>query len=265
MTEKTRQKILSACYKFLLPIARVLLANGIGYREFDDVCRRAFVESASTQFGVRGRATNTSRVAAMTGIPRKQVKELREKTGITESDSKTLLSPLADLMHQWSTNERFLDSNGKPKKLPLRKEGLESFPALVKTAMHDVPPGAVRTELLRLGVIEILDGDSVRLTRRSLVPRKAEARLESALTYSLGGLAQTIARNADPTLSETDRLFERFVESRPFAETEVQRIRSVLHQRLVEISEELDSTLNRGEPYREGSNKRIGVGIYYCE
>ena len=131
--------------------------------------------------------------------------------------------------------------------------------------MHDVPPGAVKAELLRLGVIELSDGDTVRLTRRSLVPRKVEARLESALTYSLSGLAQTIARNADPRLSEADRFFERFVESRPFTAQEVKQIRSMLHQRLVEISEELDSKLNSGESCHEESEKRVGVGIYYCE
>jgi Family of unknown function (DUF6502) len=266
MSDAARQRILTACYKLMRPIARVLLANGISYREFDEVTRQAFVQTASSEFGVRGRETNTSRIAAMTGMARKQVQEEKKKLSLEASESKRLLSPLADLLQRWATSEEYQDRTGSPKPLSLQDGGENSFSKLVQVCLGDVPAGAVKAELLRMGAVAISSEGELLLKKRSLIPDQAELRLESSLIYSLGGLASTIANNCDPNVRNSERLFERFVESPPVPEKEVPRIRRILRDRLSQVTEDFDSFLSE-ERYAEDSTpkRRVGIGFYYSE
>ena len=263
MTEEAHRRILTACYAFLLPLARVLLANGISYRDFDHVCRRAFVKTASDEFGVRGRATNASRISAMTGIARKEVQRIRRGLEVGEPNSTQRLSPLADLLHVWATDSKYQDAAGRSRALRI---GEGPFEELVASCVGDVPPGAVKTELVRLGAIQLTSDGSLTLIRRTLIPPDIDTRLESSLLYSLRSLAETIAHNSDHRVDSSDRHFERFVESRPLSESEIRRLRSVVRAKLTAISEDLDSLLSTDETSdQEVGSRRVGVGLYYTE
>jgi hypothetical protein len=268
MTDEARNRIIRACFRMMLPIARMLLANGIGYREFDEACRKAFVATASSEFGLRGRETNTSRISAMTGLPRKEVQRLRSQPESSTSQDSDLLSPLADLMHVWATSPDYINVDGSSKSLSLGSGAVPSFESLVRRCVGDVPAGAVKAELLRLGVVSMdsENGNTLRLIKRSLIPPEIDERLESAMLYSLHGLAKTIAHNNDPRTQEEGRLIERFVESHPIPVAEVAKLRQLIRIRLTEFSEELDTALN-SVPNADADVKsqRIGVGLFYTE
>lgn len=266
MPKDTRQRVLSACLGLLKPIAKILLQHGIGYKEFDLVCRQAFVSIATEEFGLRGRRTNVSRVATMTGLSRKEVYRLREVDTSSSDLSTERLSPLADLLYEWATSLEYLDDKRQPRALNLSDQGRGSFQALAKMFMGDVPPGAVRKELVRLGVAQLSGDGTLNLVRRTLIPDDLGERLESAMTYSLKGLADTVAHNIDPEVSVLERRFERFVESRPLTEEEISELRSKLRRRLISISEELDSLLNDAAATdSQGPRRRVGVGLFYTE
>lgn len=266
MSSAVHKGVLQACFKVMRSLARVLLMHGVSYAEFDRVCRRAFVETASEEFGVRGRPTNSSRISAMTGISRKEVGELRRLPENNPDLTSDLLSPLADLIHIWHTSDKFSDGAGNPK--PLYRSGVdeESFDLLVKNSMGDVPPGAVVAELKRLGVIAKESMGELTPLRRSLIPPDLDLRLESSIHYSLANLAETIAHNNDPRISEEMKLFERFVESKLLNESQIEALRPEIRRRLTLVTEELDMLLSGGEPATsEAPVKRIGIGIYYSE
>ena len=266
MADDPHSGVLDACYKMLVPIARMLLVNGISYREFDDICRRAFVSTASEEFGVRGRATNLARVATMTGIARKEVKKIRTDRMSEDPDSRNVLSPLADLLYVWATSAQYTDNDGRPLELEYNDGAPQSFNELVRSCMGDVTPGAVKKELLRLGAISSLPDDRLRLERRALIPLDIYKRLESAIVYSLRGLAETVAHNNDPRKEHEPRRFERFVESIPLSESDIDKIRNLLVGRMTEITEEFDSVLNEGYTAKsENSGRRIGIGLYFSE
>ena len=65
-------------YGVMPSICRLLLRHEIGFREFSDLAKAAFVQVATEDYGIRGRPTNISRVAVMTGLTRKEVKRLRD-------------------------------------------------------------------------------------------------------------------------------------------------------------------------------------------
>ena len=71
MQDDTKQQILQAFLVMLKPIARLLLRYNIGFREFAEVLKVAMVDVATSEYGIRGRPTNISRVAVMTGLKEK--------------------------------------------------------------------------------------------------------------------------------------------------------------------------------------------------
>ena len=70
--------VLAGCRVLLRPVVRLLLKSGITWKEFAEVAKSVFVEVATREFGIRGRPTNTSRVAILTGINRHDVAKQRE-------------------------------------------------------------------------------------------------------------------------------------------------------------------------------------------
>ena len=95
MQEKQKQQVLNTFLLVMRPIVRILLRYGIGYREFVEVVKTAFVDVASSDFGLRGRPTNISRVAVMTGLARKEVKRLRDKLSSGDTVIAVKTTPLA--------------------------------------------------------------------------------------------------------------------------------------------------------------------------
>src|SRR5262249_6593621 len=148
-------------------------------------------------YGIRGRPTNISRVSAMTGIGRKEVKRVRSMRSVYSDDPRIELSPLSDVLHHWFTDAEYQDSKGHPKALPLH--GTTSFAALVKKCSGDVPAGAIKVELLRCGAVVEDAGGVLRAIRRHVVPESVDDKLITSLTFGLRGLATNIAFNSDPS------------------------------------------------------------------
>lgn len=263
MIETAQLRVLQACYSFLRPVARFLLRAGVTYRQFSEIARIAFVDVASDEFGIRGRRTNISRVSAMTGIARKEVSRLRLLVSDYAKDLRIEFSPLGDVLHYWCTNPDYLDEDGLPRRLPM-SEGPLSFSTLVRSCVGDIPAGAVRVELLRSGAVEVDDG-LLRLKRRYVVPEGSMEKLVSAISFSLTGLAETIAFNSDLQRTSPGRI-ERFVQSGPLDEDTVSEVRRLLRLEIEKYSEALDTRFSEYDLLAgKGAGRRVAVGIYYHE
>jgi len=158
MQENNNHTVLFALLKALRPIARFLMKAGIGYREFAEISKCAFVDVATSDYGLRGRPTNISRVAVMTGLTRKEVKRLRQKIAAGSQIVLDKVIPPAEIIQKWHTDPKFLDDSDRPLTLPFDGES-PSFAELVKKFGGDIPPDAMRTELKRVGAVaESADG-----------------------------------------------------------------------------------------------------------
>jgi hypothetical protein len=175
-----QSRLRAALLGVLRPLAAMLLRFGIGYRDFAEVAKAAFVDAATAEFGVRGRPTNISRVAAMTGLTRKEVRRLRA-TAAAEPAPEPGTVP-ADVLHRWYTDPRYAGAAGVPRDLPFEGE-VPSFAALVRECAGDLPAGAVRAELRRIGALVETPAGDLRATRRDVVPPSAlDAMLEGFAT-----------------------------------------------------------------------------------
>ena len=263
MPAAVRERILAACYQFLQPIARFLLRSGISYREFEVAVKRAFVSVAAVDYGLRGRPTNISRISAMTGIPRKEVRRWRNSMEDSPVQPWVRLGPPGDLLHGWFTDAQFQDESGRALPLPY-DEGNESFCELARRYAGDIPPGALRSELERLGIIEETTDGRLRPLQRHVVPSEFDEKLLTSLSFNLYALATTIAHNSNPTRHGPGHI-ERFVNNECIPISERPEVRAELRRRIQAFSEEIDDFLAAKEDLSQRSDRSVGMGVYYYE
>ncbi len=268
MQDKVQQQILGAFLIVLRPLARILLRFGIGFREFSEIAKTAFVAVASTDFGIRGRPTNISRVAVMTGLTRKEVKRIRDKISSGEEKLTVRTTPLCEVLHKWHAEKEFLDRSGRPAVLPFSGDD-NSFTDLVRKFGGDIPPGAMRTELKRVGAIEEDERGNLRVIRRSVTPAGQHDNLVAALAHSAYPLLSTIAHNIH-TDDNDDRWAQFTAFTQAVKSSDVPRVRRISFDRLVEATESFDDLFMAYESLNESDietkdRNTIAVGVFYFE
>lgn len=267
MPSATQKRILEGLFHAMKPIARAMLRSGIGYREFAEISKSAFVNVASSDYGLRGRPTNASRVAVMTGLTRKEVKRLRD---INDRGSNFAIDrELAPgvVLGSWYSHPDFTDSNGNPLELEMQGDGA-SFSDLVRRFGGDIPPGAMRTELVRIGAVQETEEGKLRALKSVFTPSNLDDRLALAFELSMKRLAETILFNTDPANQNSVRV-ERTITTNPLAQRHVELLRGVSLTRLEEFGNSMLEFFSAFESLHDepadADSKAIGVGIYYFE
>jgi hypothetical protein len=268
MQDTIQRQILSALLIALRPLARALLRAGIGFREFEEISKTAFVDIATKDYGLRGRPTNISRVAVMTGLTRKEVRRLRDKSTAGEETVVVKSTPMAAVLHRWYTEPEFLTDTGRPNILSFDGEG-STFSSLVRNFGGDIPPGAMRTELLRIEAIEELPDGQLKVLKRNVSSLGVHDRIINVLANQI--YASTLAA-AHNTLHDepSERWVQRTVTTSFIRDSDLQRVRRISVDRLDEFTESIDDLFGAYETLYEkdehDSPKRaIGIGVFYFE
>jgi len=268
MQEKLKQQVLNTFLLVMRPVVRILLRYGIGYREFAEVVKTAFVDVASSDFGLRGRPTNISRVAVMTGLTRKEVKRLRDKLKSGDTIIAVKTTPLADVLHHWHAQPDYTDSSGVPRALSFSGEE-DSFTELVRKYGGDVPAGAMRTEMKRVGAIEEDERGRLRATRRGFRPGSQHENLLTLLVHGAYSIFSNIAHNTDPE-RDGDAWAHRIAYTTALQGGENRQLRRIAKDRIKEFSESIDDIFMTYEALQDAGNESqerdaIAVGVFYFE
>lgn len=267
MQDNSKNIVLNALLKALRPIARILMKAGVGYREFAEISKSAFVDVATSDYGLRGRPTNISRVAVMTGLTRKEVKRLRDKIAAGTQVDMARVIPPAEILSRWHSDTDYLDSAGRP--LALEFDGATpSFAGLVKKYGGDIPPGAMRTELKRVGAITKEEDGRLAVRMKDFRPVEREDQVQRALGLALYGLALSIDHNLNS--DQEDNWVERLAFSTRIRLGDNARVRRISQDRAAEFVESVndlfsayETIYNDDEPDSESTT--VGVGVYYFE
>ena len=268
MQEKLKQQVLDAFLLVMRPMVRILLRYGIGYREFVEVAKTAYVGVASSDFGLRGRPTNISRVAVMTGLTRKEVKRIRDKIASGDNTIAVKTTPIADVLHYWHAQDEFTDADGRPRKLTFNGDQ-GSFASLVKAHGGDVPPGAMRTEMKRVGVIEEESDGTLRVVARAISPDSDHQRLIMMLVHGAYSLLSNIAHNSDPDLAD-EKWAHRVAFTTALGDGDNRQLRRIAKDRISDFAESVDDIFITYEEMHDGRDKGeeggvIAVGVFYFE
>lgn len=270
MTRPIQKRVLRSLFLALRPLAKILITSGIGFREFAEVAKAAFVDVAVLEYGIRGRPTNSSRVAVITGLSRKEAARVRESSITDAVDGIYRESPASVILHHWHNDPNYVDVNGLPKILPYKGSKC-SFEALVSKYAGDIPAGALRAELKRLGAIDDFQENFVIAKKPYFVPSGIDDLLVIGFEDVLASALSTLAHNCDLTRSGKPR-FQRvasvgFIDPKYF-----RQIEDYSTQRLTETGlefcrylDEFERKSTRPESNDEAENIQVGIGLYYYQ
>ena len=267
MQEHKKSTLNKAFLILLQPIARLFLRFGRGYREYSELSKAAFVSVASEDYGVHGRPTNVSRIAAMTGLTRKEISRIRARINDGDAAVTERSTPLQELIAGWQSNREFLDKQGKPARLPLvGRRG--SFQSLVKQFAGDIPEGAMRKELLRIGRATKED-DVLVLRPRNGADLAAEEAMAQRLRAGPYPLMAALAHN-EVAKKAGDTWPVETAELKSIRKSDVAQVRKLVSVRLraatSTISDLLDAyaTIHNGDSIDEPT-LTVTTGMYYVE
>ena len=159
-----KNSLISNCYQLLLPLTRLLLRLGISWREMSELTKRAYVEAAAQDYAEKRRPVNTSRLAILTGLTRKEVKRIRDLLAAGNCLDEVRSGAADAVLLGWHSDPEFRAANGLPAILDIEGED-RSFNALTRRFAGDLPPGAMLKELVRVGAVERLESGRLRLLR----------------------------------------------------------------------------------------------------
>src|SRR5262252_8021937 len=259
-----RARILDALERLLDPIVLLLLKSGITWREFADLAKVKFVQVATKEFGIRGRPTNASRVAILTGIDRRDVRKLR----VVTAEQPVVVAPgfmskPTQVLDGWFHDPNFRTASGEPRDLQV-SEGVDSFAALVRRYTPGIPHVAMIKELRAVGAIEELPDGRVRALKRNYIPRELadnQIRLWGSVLQDAG---TTLEHNLMRKPSERPR-FERRALSLTVEGSALPEFEAFLAAEGQAFLERVDDWLaaHQADPATSArAPLRLGVGLY---
>lgn len=269
MDKDLRSVLLASVRLLLRPIVRVMLRGGIPFREFAELAKFAYVEIATNEFGIRGRPTNVSRTAILTGLNRRDVARIRSAAPHAMLDS-VFMSPGSRILAGWHLNGAYVDGDGKPRRLALEGEA-PSFQGLVREYAPDLPYIALFKELSASGAIELCDDGLLQVLMRSYIPKSFDPNQIRLWGSILHDMAATLAHNVTRPGSAPPRFERRAIH------LNVRRSAAPAFREFVEFEgqqflEKIDSWLaqhgadaNLSEAPHETASVRLGAGAYLIE
>ena len=271
MNNSFQDRVIAATYACLRPLARMLLRSGVDYLQFAEAAKNAFIEEAALEQDPNGRTVNVSRIAIKTGLSRKEVARLRDKRieriaaarGLANDIEHTGLA--ARTLQRWHTDPRFLDNKGNPKVLDFASNGV-CFSDLIRRVGGDVPPGAVRDELIVGSSVEVDMDGRLRAVRRHFVPGTVSEDLVVNLAQLVLPVIEGLVRNTTETNPEI-RFLQRISYTDRLKVTSLPVVRKMARERCGQFVEQMDDWLtsheiDEGQP---DSELRVEVGVFYFE
>lgn len=141
-------------------LVRIAIGSGITYQAFCKLLRSVYFEVATEFEPVKGKPNSDSRISLLTGLPRREVRALRESVDTPPAPRPNIERLVLDA---WSSSLDFMDAEGNMLPLPRtqRVGGAQSFEALVEGVSKDIRARALLDEWLRKGFVVLDEQDRV--------------------------------------------------------------------------------------------------------
>jgi hypothetical protein len=211
MGQEVKDHLRLALSLMLKPLVRLLIAQGVTHAEFSETAKEVYVEIALRHFETEGKV-NKSRVAILTGLTRKEVKNVVDRALTTAYKEKTHSRP-ARVLTGWYSDPAYQGPYGIPLELPYEAsdESEPSFVALVKNYSGDMAPRQMLNQLLEAGSMLEIDGRYKAVSRIFL-----HKKLSPSVVDRLGSVGyrffSTAAKNIDADREGGEKtLFDRMV------------------------------------------------------
>ncbi len=129
MSEGIKETLLSAFRQLMRPLVRILLRNGVTYREFSDTAKIIFVDVATSEL-LPDEEISQEKIALGTGL---SLQEISQITDAKKHDSAphSNLANISSILSGWHTDNDFTGPYGLPLELRFHNEDQPHFTGLV--------------------------------------------------------------------------------------------------------------------------------------
>jgi hypothetical protein len=260
----TDRALLEALARVLEPAARLAVAKGLPFTISQELLRRAYVKAAQRANSESGRPT-VSRIAAATGLTRREVTRLAEETPVAATQKP---SAATQIFTAWLGDAKLRDRRGQPK--PLRRQGpAPSFDALAQSITRDMHSRTLLEELCRLGLARHdAETDLVHLQREGFVPRDDEARMLAFLGHNAGDHLSASVANV---LHDERLHFEQALFADELSEASVDIAKKLVNVQwrslMAALVPELEALVKAdsqadGKSRKKRADRRMRIGLY---
>jgi hypothetical protein len=261
MGQEVKDHLRRALSLMLKPLARLLIAQGVTHAEFSETAKEVYVETALRHFESEGRV-NKSRIAILTGLTRKEVKNVIDRTLEAGYQPKTYSRP-ERVLTGWYSDPKFQGPYGIPLELPYEASGDDepSFVELVRQYSGDMAPRQMLNQLTEAGSVVEVDG-RYKAVRRIF----KHSTLSPSLIKRLGEVGyrvfSTAAKNIDKQM-EGSGYFDRMVFADDGCTDEViEKFDEYIKPKGQEFLEEIDVWFSSRKEENVPGEPRKETGLY---
>ena len=267
MKSASSSQVLAAARQWLRPLVHVLIRSGVTWKDFAELARTSYVDVATRQFGKRGRPTNVSRTAVLTGLTRREVRKQRARLAASPEAWAGHVTKGSVVLSAWHQDPEFLDASGQPAPLPMEGAG-GSFTALLRRCgAGDVRPSTLLKELLVAQAVRQLPDGRLEPLKRSYIPQSMDEQLVLLWGKRMTDLARTSGHNLTSPPSAPAR-FERAAVNDHIKASALPEFHQFLEREGQAFLERVDAWLTEHQARSETPDIarapiRLGAGLYH--
>lgn len=261
MAQEVKDHLRRALSLMLKPLVRLLIAQGVTHAEFSETAKDVYVETALRRFEIDGKV-NKSRVAILTGLTRKEVKNVIDRALTSDYKEKNYSRP-ARVLTGWYSDPLFQGPYGIPLELPYEsgEEETPCFVDLVRRYSGDMAPRQMLNQLVESGSVIEVDGRFKAVNRAYTHSQLSESSIQR-----LGDVGYRVFSTAAKNIDHEDgqqRHFDRMVYADDGCTADViEKFDAYIKERGQSFLEELDVWFSSRREENKQNEPRHETGLY---
>ncbi|MDH3431835.1 MAG: DUF6502 family protein [Gammaproteobacteria bacterium] len=261
MGQNVKEHLRLALRMMLKPLVKLLISQGVTHGDFAEAAKDVYVEVSIRHFD-KGARVNQSRIAIMTGLTRKEVKNVINRAISAEPDTKNYSRP-SRVLAGWHSDPKYIGPYGVPLEIPYESAGVEgpSFVNLVRTYSGDMAPRPMLKELIRVGAVVELENSTFKAARRDFEPEALSPELVERLGKMGHYFFSTTAANIEKAEQGSGYFDRRVFTEEGLAPESIREFDTYIKRRGQEFLEELDNWFVATEKRDHGKPKRQNTGL----
>jgi hypothetical protein len=173
--QSVKENLLAAFRYLLRPLVRLALKNAVGFPEFSEALKHAYVDVAAKQIGASGRDISEEGISLIATIDKQEVGPILQSLNDAKFEVASRdVNPLAAVLNGWHTDPKYTGPYGIVRDLPYSRDETASdsstFTQLVAEHSPGVSPKELLDELMRTGCVVDVGSGFFRAVRRTYVP-----------------------------------------------------------------------------------------------
>lgn len=262
--QKPTSPLISAVSYILHPLVKLLLTRSITYPYMSNLLKSIYVEVATEEFRLKGKPQTDSRISLLTGIHRKDVKNLRPERTMGHPIPPSI-SLSAKLVKLWTSDPKRLDETGRHRPLPkLMSEGGDaSFEGLVNSVSKDIRSRVILDEWLRTGIARIDEEGRVCLVTE---PSSTKKDFDEKAYYVGLNLHDHLCAASHNLLEQQPPLLESSIHCNKLTPESIAELDSLTKKLSMQMLNEVNkrtSELEMRDAGKPEAQKRVNFGIYF--